>query len=645
MFSAILILILALTATDTIVAQDRDVDHFMLEMSDGTQLATDVYYPSDGAGSWPVLLYRTPYGINTDNISSWTSNHFVTVCQDIRGRFASEGVFNFFREDGWGPENQDGLETVEWILQHDWCNGKIGTMGTSARAVTQYQLAGALPPNLFCQHMGVGPSDMYAHAVFQGGAFRERLMVGWLNLNGCPYLLDSLAAHPNDDDWWTWLDSGTRDSLITIPGYHWGGWYDLFLDSQISRFKGLQEGGAPGARGNQKLLLGAWTHGWDTGALQYPGNNTLELGEAQIGSLVEWNAYWLEDEPSGIMDLPPIAYYMMGDVNDPYAPGNEWRTAEVWPPPAEEQVWYLHGDALLARTLPEGAATCSLSYNFDPYDPVPTLGGANRFGLRGPYDQRSVESRPDVLLYTSPLLDEPVEIVGPVRVILYGSSDCLDTDFTAKLTDVYPDGRSMLVCDGILRARHRISMSSEDFLTPGEIYAFEISLGETALAFAAGHQIRLAVSSSNFDRFAVNPNTGEPFALSYDEMQVAHNTVYQEAGARSHLILRVAGGVAGAEEIADVSELRLITVSPAPVGREATIRFDLGRGQRVALDIYDPSGRRVASLADRVFAPGGHSVVWDRRDCRDRRAESGVYWLQLSGETSSRSVRIVLLDE
>ncbi len=644
MFPAIPILILALAATDAIAAEDRTVEHFMVEMSDGTQLATDVYRPTDGAGSWPVLLYRTPYGIETDNIGSWASSHYVAVCQDIRGRFASEGEFNFFRDDGWGPDQLDGLETVEWILQQTWCNGKIGSMGTSARGVTQYQLAAALPPNLLCQHIGIGPSNMYRHAVFQGGAFRERLMVNWLTLNGSPELLDSLVAHPNYDEWWTWLDSGTRDSLITIPAYHWGGWYDLFVDSQISRFKGLQESGASGARGNQKLLLGAWTHGWDTGELEYPENSTLQHGEAQLGNLTQWNGYWLEDEPNGIMDLPPIAYYMMGDVDDPGAPGNEWRTTDVWPPSAEEQSWYLHADGPMSRALPEAAASEPLSYNFDPYDPVPTLGGANRFGLRGPYDQRPVESRPDVLVYTSPVLEDPVEIVGPVRLILYGSSDRLDTDFTAKLTDVYPDGRSMLVCDGILRARHRISMSSEDFLTPGETYAFEIWLGETALAFAPGHRIRLAVSSSNDDRFDVNPNTGEPFAYSYDEMLVAHNTVYHEAGARSRLILRAAGGVAGAEENACASELRLVTVSPTPVDREATIRFDLGRRQRVAIDIYDPSGRRVASLTDRVLAPGGHAVVWDRRDCRDRRAESGVYWVQLSGETSSQAVRIVLLD-
>ena len=254
-----LLLALALSV-EASVASAATVERFLVEMSDGIRLATDVYLPSDGENSWPVLLYRTPYGIRSDNIGNWAQNHYAVVCQDIRGRFDSEGVFQFFREDGWGPDQQDGLETVSWIHEQPWYNGTIGTMGSSARGLTQFLLAGALPTGLECQYIEIAPTSLYHDAVFTGGAFRERLIVNWLTLQESTYLLDSIAVHPNYDEWWSWLDSGTRDSLITVPAYHRGGWYDIYTDGQVAKFASLQEGGGVGARGNQKLVMGPWAH-------------------------------------------------------------------------------------------------------------------------------------------------------------------------------------------------------------------------------------------------------------------------------------------------------------------------------------------------------------------------------------------------
>ena len=230
-------------------------------------------------------------------------------------------------------------------------------------------------------------------------------------------------------------------------------------------------------------------------------------------------------------------YYVMGDPLDPKAPGNLWRTADSWPPPATETPYYLRDGGRLLPDAPSAGESPQI-YAYDPKDPVPTRGGANVYLPAGPMDQRCVEDRPDVLLFTTPVLEEPLEVTGRVKVLLWASSSAVDTDFTAKLTDVYPDGRSLLLLDGILRARHRETMEREDFMEPGRIYRFEIDLWSTSIIFNKGHHIRVAISSSNFPRFDANPNTG---AQSWDEKNpiVAKNTIYHDAEHPSHILLPV----------------------------------------------------------------------------------------------------------
>jgi predicted acyl esterase len=620
-----------------------EVERVMLEMSDGIHLATDVYYPQDGQDPWPAMLYRTPYGIASDHIS-WVTNHgYVAVCQDTRGRFDSEGLDRMFMDDGWGPDHMDGRETAEWILAQPWCDGNMGTMGGSARGITQNMLAGSLPPGLDCQYVVVAPASMYDHGAFPGGALRKRDIVGWLNGQGSAYMLDSLVAHPNYDEYWAYLDTRTRDPLITVPTYQQGGWYDMFADGQVAKFLGLQFNGGPGALGNQKLIMGAWSHGQDTGELEYPPNSGLGNAQALIGDQGDWYNYWIHGIQNGVMDLPAIAYYVMGDVDDPKAPGNEWRTGENWPPlDAVEQSWYLHEGGDLNRT-PPGGEEFPAGYSFNPYDPVPTIGGGNLIGERGPYDQRPVEGRPDVVLYSSQVLDEPVEVSGAVRLILYAASDRVDTDFTAKLTDVYPDGRSMLVCDGILRARHRLSMETEDFLIPNQVYEFEILVGNTAICFNTGHRIRLAVSSSNHDRFDVNPNTGEPFDLQYDEMVVAFNTIHQSAQYPSRLILPVTSDPASVETAPAGGELRLLGVHPNPSQARATLRFSLAGPERLRVDVYDMGGRQVSRLVDAVYGTGQHAVTWTGLDRAGRVVPSGVYLLRVSSKDNVFITKALLL--
>jgi putative CocE/NonD family hydrolase len=234
-----------------------------------------------------------------------------------------------------------------------------------------------------------------------------------------------------------------------------------------------------------------------------------------------------------------VAYYVLGDVTEPDGPGNEWRFADDWPVPATEVPFYFHEGGVMDMVAPGGAEAPDV-YDYDPIDPVPTLGGANLTISKGPYDQAGLETRDDVIVFTTAPLTEPLEITGQVTVVLYASSSALDTDFTAKLGDVYPDGRSMLVCDGIIRARHRNTQAADELLTPGEVYAFTIDLWETCIAFNTGHRIRVDISSSNYPRFDANPNTGEPFNQATGTA-VATNTIYHDADHPSHLLLRVTG--------------------------------------------------------------------------------------------------------
>jgi len=349
---------------------------------------------------------------------------------------------------------------------------------------------------------------------------------------------------------------------------HSSGWYDFYTEGAIEMFRACQQDGGAGARGNQKLLIGPWGHGVAQeeepneplqlpGGLAYPPNCKLDW---ENDVWLPWFDYWLKGEKTGVMDGPAVRYYLMGDVDDPNAPGNEWAEADDFPPASTAVTYFVHSDRTLTVT-PPSVENDSLEYRYDPTDPVPTIGRVHaRIPVKGPYDQREVEGRPDVLVFTTPVLETPLSIVGRIQVRLWASSDRKDTDFTAKLTDVYPDGRSMLVTDSIVKARYRNTFLQEEFLTAGQIYEFDVDLGYTAIVLAPGHRLRLALSSSNFDRFDINPNTGQPYGdhamtrklLSerlradpprgepeHTEAEVATNTIYMDRDHPTQVILPV----------------------------------------------------------------------------------------------------------
>lgn len=510
----------------------------MVPMRDGVKLATEVYLPLKGKGPWPVLLIRTPYGRKWNVSLLGYASDYALVIQDVRGRYESEGEFYPFHDDGWG-KHQDGYDTAAWILSQSWCNGKIGTSGVSANGILQHLLAGTTPPGLSCQFILVAPTDLYSQLVFQGGVFRYSLVTTWLEKQKASYWLDTIREHPNYDSFWELGNVENRTEWITTPAYHIGGWYDIALKGTTNGFLTRQTEGAEGAKGNQKLLIGPWTHlgmPWTIqGELIYPLNSLLNWGAL----FRNWNNYWLKGIDTGVMDEPPVLYYVMGDTSNPFTPGNEWREAETWPPfDLTPHPYYLHPEGILSPDEPKDYEASS-TYLFDPENPVPNFGGANLNIPAGPYNQRPIENRHDVILFSTDPLEEPLEVTGNLKVILYISSDVVDTDFTAKLTDVYPDGRSMLVADGIIRTRYRNSFTTPELMIPGTIYCLEIDLWATSIIFNQGHRIRLAISSSNYPRFDVNPSTGgDPF--DKEEMIEATNTIYYNTTYPSHILLPIA---------------------------------------------------------------------------------------------------------
>ena len=474
---------------------------------DGTGLATDVYLPP-GDGPWPVVLERTPYGKDDVGAECWafTSLGYACVAQDTRGRFASEGTDTVFRHDA-----VDGRATVEWIAAQPWCNGAIGTYGGSAVGMTQYALALSADPELRCMLPAFATPDLYHHAFLYGGAIRTEMVENWLTDQGSFDLIEELKRNRLHGPWWAPIDMLRPPGEVRAAGLHAAGWYDVFSQGNIDAFTNLQSHGGDGALGRQYLFVGPWTHQGHAGELVYPDVDPAAMLFSLVGP---WFDHCLKGETNEVAGWPPVNVYLMGAVGEPGAPGNQWIGLQSWPPLSRTARLHLDDRGELLNHKPEVGETTLF---IDPDDPVPTLGGANLFPWvevdgrqmgSGSYDQRPIEARDEVLVFTSEVLDRPLTVMGRVRCVLWIRPDTLDLDLAVRLTDVYPDGRSMLVLDGIQRARMRCGDEEECLLTPGQPTEIVVDLWSTALVFNAGHRIGVSVSGTNSPRFEVNPNHG-----------------------------------------------------------------------------------------------------------------------------------------
>ena len=552
------------------------------KMRDGTILRADVFRPK-AEGKFSVLLERTPYDKRQSagfGLKAATRG-YVVIIQDVRGRYSSDGEWYPFKN-----ESNDGYDTIEWAAALPYSNGKIGMFGGSYVGATQMLAAITHPPHLAGICPVVTASNYHDGWTYQGGAFEQWFNESWTSglaqdtlnravekntnaLHGvwalpltsyplfevpgssqqadltrtlAPYFFDWLA-HPNYDEYWKRWSIEEHYSDINIPVLTIAAWYDIFLGGSLRNYVGIKaHGGSESARKAQRLLV---TIGGHAGSGRKIGD--VDFGPAaeqdeEDSVVVLWYDHLFKNANNEFSNGKPVKIFVMG--------ANHWRDEEDWPlPRARETKYFLHssgkansirGDGSLSVTAPRSES--SDHYVYDPVDPAPTIGGPlccdSKHLKPGPRDQRPVEARDDVLVYSTPPLAQDLEVTGPVRLDLYASSSAVDTDFTAKLVDVAPDGFAQNLTEGIVRARYRDSQEQPTFLNPGQTYKLGIDVWATSNVFRKGHRLRLELSSSNFPRFDRNLNTGEDSATARKPVS-ATNTIYHDAEHPSALILPV----------------------------------------------------------------------------------------------------------
>jgi uncharacterized protein len=581
-FSLLVFLVALCFANDTYpVKTEHNVS---VKMRDGVLLRGDIFRP-DVAGKFPALLERTPYRrAGWANDISFAlhaaSQGYIIFLQDVRGRYTSDG--------DWTPfvhESEDGYDTIEWLAAQPYSNGKVGMFGGSYVGATQMLAAISNPPHLAGICPVVTASNYHDGWTYQGGAFEQWFDESWTsglakesllrtidrdpgapeNVNAlplttypllnfapgaldtstgalAPYFLDWLA-HPTYDDYWKRVSIEEHFADINVPALHIAAWYDIFLGGSLRNYLGIKAfGGSEEARKQQRLFVTIGGHaggGRKIGIVDF-GPEAEKYNENEI--MLRWYDFLFKGVQNEFATGKPVKIFVMGS--------NQWREEDDWPlTRAKSTKYFLHsqGKANSARgngalSVAAPAAEPADKFTYDPANPVPTVGGplccdANHLAA-GPRDQRTVEDRDDVLVYSTPALDHDLEVTGPIHFQFFASSSAVDTDFTAKLVDVYPDGTAINLTEGILRAKYRDSQVTATPLVPSKVYPLTIDLWSTSNVFRAGHRIRLEVSSSNFPRFDRNLNTGETAATS-SKWATATNTILHDAEHPSALLLPV----------------------------------------------------------------------------------------------------------
>jgi len=544
-------------------------------MRDGVTLASDIYRP-DAPGKFPAILVRTPYnrastGL-TDEARWFAARGYVVVRQDVRGRYDSDGTFYAFKN-----EADDGYDADEWFGSQPWFNGNLGTMGGSYVGYTQWAQAIRGSKYLKAMIPYITTPDIYGNWIYIDGAPHYGFDLPWGGISmdshvsqfmdgftwdpiykhlptatsdeaghhRTPHYRDWMA-HPTRDSYWDGISFDNDYNKISVPILSLDGWYDIFLRGDINDDARMRkEGKTPEARNAKRLMIGPWAHsvgtrtlptGIDGGAPAMSGDNAVFDMKPVF---LRWFDHWLKGIDNGVSVDAPIQIFVMGD--------NSWRDEKEWPLARTQYTnYYIQsgghansaiGDGVLTTLQPKGAGTDAFSY--DPANPVPSMGGNVCCSNvpSGPMDQRSVERRDDVLVYTTPEMKEPTEITGPIKMELFASTSAKDTDWTAKLVDVQPNGVAQNIQSGIVRARYRDGGGKPaQPVEADKVYSYSIDLWATSYVIQPGHRLRLEISSSDFPRFDRNLNTGEDPATG-TRMTVAKQTIYHSARYPSHLVL------------------------------------------------------------------------------------------------------------
>ncbi|MDB5313579.1 MAG: Hydrolase, CocE/NonD family [Gemmataceae bacterium] len=516
--------------------------HEMVPMRDGTRLSVYLYIPP-GKGPWPVL-YEQRYAdltapVTRKGFAKLAEAGYVVAAQNFRGTYKSEGTWVGYRALGWG-EQKDGFDTVAWFAKQPWCTGKVGTFGSSQAGFAQNFLAVTRPPALKAQYMIDTGLSLYHEGYRIGGTTRperfKQMDAVCRNPADNRKLLAEWFAHPAYDDYWAAEDCTRHLDQMDVPCFTVGSWYDFMCVGSVDSYIGRQHKGGPNSRGKQQLLIGPWLHGRfknmnTVGDLTYPENAKSDT-EAH---LIRWFDYHLKGVENKVMDDPPVRYYRMGAVGEKGAPGNEWLTATDWPVKADHTPYYFRAGGTLETRAPT-EESASTSFTADPANPATIPGRA----FPGAKDARDFEKQAEVRTFTSDVLAAPVEWTGKVRVELWVSSTARDTDFIVRVSDVYPDGRSILIMDYVRRARYREGYEKEVFMEPGKVYPVTFDVGWLSQVFNAGHRIRITVASTGSPFYEPNPNTGEPLTVDPpSKMVTARNTVYHDRTHTSRVIAPV----------------------------------------------------------------------------------------------------------
>jgi uncharacterized protein len=561
-------------------------------MRDGVALATNVWLPA-GPGPFPALLVRTPYGKDDaglygnpklPDVFALVEAGYAVVAQDVRGTSRSPGTFVPHTHEG-----RDSLDTLTWLAAQPWCDGAVGMWGGSYMGFTQWQAAPHDAPALRAIAPVMTSADPYAAPWRSpGGALSQDAVLSWGTLSALRNLrrddgdpadaaallaglaearllheplpladrgpvtrslpwLGEVLGHPERDGFWRDIAAIDHCDRITVPALHIGGWYDVFVGETVRSYTMLRRhGGSAAARDGQRLLIGPWSHPDGTDLGTYPDRSFGLAGSIKAAGITETHLRFFDRWVRGRVDTPEeagrVRIFVMGV--------DQWRDEPDWPLPDTRYTDFFlagdgrantaTGDGVLTRDVPSKDATDTVRY--DPRDPVPSLGGrvlaATSGAYPGPADQAAAETRADVLCFTTPVLERPVEVTGHVSLVLHVRSSAPDTDFTGKLVDVHPDGRAILLCEGIQRVRYRASLTEPTLLAPGALAELTLDLGVTANVFLPGHRIRLEVSSSDFPRYDRNTNTGGTIATDGEaDLIVAVNRVHHGPGHPSRLVL------------------------------------------------------------------------------------------------------------
>lgn len=527
-------------AEEAIDFGDVREEHRMVTMRDGVRLSVYLYTP-EGEGPWPVIFEQRYASLRAkgtrESAATLARGGYVVALVNYRGTHLSEGKWVGYRAMQFG-ELRDGYDVCEWLAVQPWSTGKVGTFGSSQGGYAQNYLAVTQPPHLVCQYMVDTGLSLFHEGYRIGGATKPERFKSLAEVCRDPRdngdLLDEWFRHPTYDDYWAAEDCTAHFGKMDVPCFTIGSWYDFMNQGSIASFIGREHEGGPRSRGKQWLLIGPWLHGRSNkgtknGELDYPANAVWETD----AHMLRWFDHWLKGIENGVTGDPKVRWYAMGAVGEAGAPGNEWREAADFPPAAEMTPMFLQEGGEL-KPEPTTKAGSSTSYVSDPRHPMQIPAG----GFPGAKDARAFEEQAEVRTFTTDPLGEAVEWTGRVQAELYLSSTAKDTDVIVRVSDVYPDGRSILIIDYPQRVRYREGFDREVLMEPGKVYPVKFPVGWISQIFARGHRIRVTVASTGAPYYEPNPQNGKPLTREFpDDAVVATNTIHHSADQASRILV------------------------------------------------------------------------------------------------------------